>query len=500
MVRPIVQERVEALRQKAKDADALIAAARAKTATAVTTTKSRTPTPAAAFGLPTARRGENIMSSRPFSFLRLMGNMSGKGINKVVSDENCKVEHEISDRLHKAYVSRPGGFSPYAESLLLAPLGTELMGSIGEADNPIPESFRAEMKALTIFGKTDIDQDEVRYIADHVGGRYQMEYGKKATPYSSPQSWLDETIGGALVAPPEFGELIQLLRNKDALINAGCRVVPMPPSGRLRMPRQTSPTIGYFIGENQAITPSQFLTGTLLLSNKKCCAIVTMPNELIRFASPAAEALLRADMTKTLALTFDYYALQGQGSDNVPQGVINTPGIAVVSPTTAASGNTLALLSPQDLYKWISAVEANNAEFQGWILRPEMFWLLAQARASTYNGTTTAQVGPFVYDQFRQLGMGFPKVLSGYPAVTTPQVSQSRVQGSNTAGTFIAGGQWDDAIMALFGTIEFAQAPGEIAFQQDQVMVRAIMNGDFGLRHPGAFAWADVINMATLGL
>lgn len=426
-------------------------------------------------GTPFVRKGENIMGSRGYQFQRIIGLRTG-----LMNKEDAKVELEMHDRLYKCFV-QDNGFTSASDHIimntggtLLAPLGTELMGG-----NGVDDAFRYEVKSITRAGVGGADPDEIRAIVNKL---YRGE--------TKAQSWVDETTGGALVGPPEFGELIQLLRNKDALINAGARVIPMPSTGSIKYPRQTAASTGYWVGENLPITPSDVKTGSLLLRAKKCAALITMPSELLRFASPATEALLRSDMTKTLSLTFDKAALEGPGSDNVPLGILNTPGVATVTPTTVASdGNTI---SPQDVYKFLSAVEANNAEFQGWIMRPEMFYHLVTARGTTYSDS--GGVGQFVFDQFRNLGTGFPKLLAGYPVTTTPQVSITRTKGNGTTLTYILGGQWDDAIMALFGTIEFAQATqGDNTFAQDQVMVRAILTGDFGLRHSGAFAVADTL-------
>ena len=53
-------------------------------------------------------------------------------------------------------------------------------------------------------------------------------------------SWLDNTAGEALIAPPTMGELITLLRNNEVLMRAGARSYPLPPSGSLVLPRHTS--------------------------------------------------------------------------------------------------------------------------------------------------------------------------------------------------------------------------------------------------------------------
>ena len=434
--------------------------------------RTSTPSKEEVFGTPFARKGESVLNSRGFMFTKMIGLVAG-----VLEPEDCKVECEVARRLNDAQVVA-GGFKKMPGKTWLAPLGSDLMVNDSKAA-PINNEFRQNIKSLTIAGVEGAEREEMEYV---IRKSYQ---GKTA------QSWIDQTLGGSLVAPPAFGELIQLLRNKDALINAGARVEALPPQGRLKLPRQTTPTTGYYVGENSQITSSNFGTGFLELSAKKVCALVSLPNELIRYASPASEAVLRADITKTLSLTMDYQLLYGEGSDIYPLGLVNTPNVATVTP----SDSTGTQLAPQDLFSFISNVEANNGEFQGWIMRPEMFYDFVGSRASTYNGSTTAQVGQFVFDQFRELGSGFRKVVAGYPCVTTSQVSITRGSGS---GTTVFGGQWDDYVIALFGSIEFAQAyQGDTAFANDQTVVRGILSHDGAARHPGVFAIADNVSLSV---
>jgi HK97 family phage major capsid protein len=397
-------------------------------------------------------------------------------------------------------------YNNIAGKSFLAPFATDLMCKSHKSDDGFTDfnnldyednSFRAEVKSMLRAGAETRDPEEIFYWAK----RYSDSRFRGDT--KAAQSWMDETLGGALVAPPEFGELIQLFRNKDALINAGARVVPLPPSGRLKYPRQTAPTTGYWVGEGTTtggITQSNFNTGSLLLEGKKCAALVYVNNELIRFASPATEAVLRADMTKTLSLTADFAGLQGVGSTTQPLGLVNTTNVVSSTPTTAPSGNNLGKISPQDIYTMIGQIEANNGEFQGWILRPELFYALVGARAGTWNGTTQVQQGQFVMDQFRGVGQGFGPIVAGFKATTTPQCPRNRIQGTTTNGTVMFGGQWDDYIMAMFGSIEFAQATqGDTMFANDQTLVRAILTIDMAPRHPGVFAFFDKIDI-VMGL
>ncbi len=49
----------------------------------------------------------------------------------------------------------------------------------------------------------------------------------------NPMAWLNEIQGGILVPPPAEGELIELLRSKEAIVRAGLRLLPLPPRGRM---------------------------------------------------------------------------------------------------------------------------------------------------------------------------------------------------------------------------------------------------------------------------
>jgi hypothetical protein len=57
------------------------------------------PSPGQVFGAPNVRTGEDSMSSRGFSFMKMLGVMTG-----AVSPEQAKVERDVHNRLHGVYV------------------------------------------------------------------------------------------------------------------------------------------------------------------------------------------------------------------------------------------------------------------------------------------------------------------------------------------------------------------------------------------------------------
>lgn len=426
------------------------------------------------FGSPTARTGEDAMSSRGFSFMKMIGLISG-----AVRPEEAKVEVDVHQRLHKSYSEGSAAYEWAGQGTrFLAPLSAGYLH-----DKYVDRAFRNEMKSLVHAGVDGADWGEMKDIR-----RKQLidrGYSTKAL------SWLNEVTGGALVAPPEQGELIELLRNKEALVNAGARTVPLPPQGRIKYPRQTAPSNTFWVGENSPITESLVGVGEVTLQAKKLAVLIKAPNELIRFASPATEALLRDDMTKSLALGLDLACLEGAGGDHRPRGLINHPNINRIN--SSGQGVNGDRLVGQDAYRMIAAVEESNAEFDAYVMRPKTLYKFYQLRADAVGQGD--QAGPFLYNLIREAGDGVDATIAGHRCVTSTQVSQTRSKGLASNLTYLIGGMFSDALIGMFGAIEFAATTvSDSAFINDQTWVRGILSADFAVRHEAAFVLMDNID------
>ena len=432
---------------------------------------------------PWGRKGENIMGSRGFSFARLI---AGIGSDSRQQLEKSKIELEFADRF--AREMEKCGWRSDRKNSYLAPLWPE-----GFDTDSVPEGLYQEMKSLVYAGTANADPNEVAWLE-------QKYYGQKAaaTPASPAQSWIDQTLMGSFVPPPTFGPPIELLRNKEAMMSAGCTVMPLGPSGRLIMPRLTGATQGGWSGENTGQTPNTASTGSLELSAKKVIGIVALPNELLRFASPAAEVLIRNDLFKTVALIADKGLLEGPGSSNQPLGLA-TMATAGMTPGTAGTstygcnylGVTSNQLTGQQTYDFLSTIEENNGEATAWIMRPKMAYAFYQARWTPYSGGTSQ--GGFLFEITRNLDGKAQKNLAGIPITSTVQVSNNRgvTDGSQT---YILCLNAEDYIFGMFGAIEFTQTDaGFTLLASDQVAVRAVLTCDGGLRHPGLLTMADQV-------
>lgn len=439
------------------------------------------PDPRLQFGVPWARKGEDPMTSRGFSFMKMIGLLSG-----ACQPEQAKVEIDVHNRLHQVFCKELGESNGYVWAgaghpgahKFMAPLASSFM-----QDNICPRQFRNEMKQLVYAGTDGADHGEMLHIRRKM--LQNQGYDSKAL------SWLNEVTGGAIVAPPEMGELIELLRNKEALVNAGARVVPLPPQGRLKYPRQTAASTTYWVGENAGVSESLVGTGEVTLQAKKLAVLIKAPNELIRFASPAAEALLRDDMTKSLALGLDLAGLEGQGGDTRPRGLIYFQNINKVN-SSGPGTNGDRVMGP-DVYRMIASVEESNAEFEAFIMRPKTLYKYYQLRADAVAQGDSQ--GPFLFNLIREAQADTPATLAGYPVVKSTQISQVRSKGTASNLTYVIGGMWSDLLIGMFGAIEFAATTmGDTSFANDQTWVRGILSTDIVARHEAAFTYMDVLD------
>lgn len=433
--------------------------------------------PGEVLGAPHARRGEDPLSSRGYSYAKLIGVLAGQ-----VGGEEAKIEIDVHNKLQK-HLLEGTPFVKAESNSIVAPFSTRHMATM----NPQAGSVIREIDELVKAGPATYDPEEAQAVR------------RKYWGVQKAMSWVDDPSGGALVGPPVFGELIDILRNNEAFLAAGAREIGMPPTGRITFPRQTDVSTAYWVGESDTITESQAKVGDLVLTAKKLAAMVRIPNELFRFASVGVEQFVRDDVAKVLGLEMDFTFLESPGSAYRPKGLLNYSGIKSHSAGTAgANGDTLL---PSDVYNMVGEVEEKNAQFKSWIMRPLMYAALKNRRADAV--TAGDGQGMFLFDVLRDVTEGGSAgtrgkgVLADYPVVKSTQVSNTRQKGSGTNLTYILGGDFSDFIIAMGGVIEFAlNVWGENAFAKDQTLIRAIAYCDGAARREASFIKCDNLLVA----
>ncbi|MFO0799533.1 MAG: phage major capsid protein [Gemmataceae bacterium] len=384
--------------------------------------------------------------------------------------EEIHTHHQLRD-LYAAY-----GFSPHhGQQSFLVPLASSHLPAFEPQGLRLQTELRQKMTAHAVR----FDPDEADWLCRRTGFR------TKALGTST------DTAGGTLVQLPMLGELIDLQRGMEVFAAAGAREVTLPPNGRVQFPKLTAASTAYWVGEGNSITESQPTTGNLDLQAKKLGVFVKLTNELLRFASPSAEGLVRFDMARAAALKADLAMLEGTGGTQI-KGLTTYSGIAThTASTTGANGDTF---QPGDVAlmesKLPDAVDAPTA----WVMRKAMFAALMNRRADAVSAADGK--GAFLFRGSSSSSTP-PGELYGTRVVRSSQVSAARVKGSGTNLSYVLLGYFTDWVVARLGVMEFlASGLGDTALQNDMTYLRGIQHIDAGPRQVASFVLCDQLVVA----
>lgn len=389
--------------------------------------------------------------------------------------DQAKEEVHVHQQLRELYQGY--GFVPHCgHQSFLVPLATAHL----PAFEPRGQQLRKELRAKLTADVDRYDPDEAAWIAHRAGLR------TKALGTTS------DIAGGTLVGFPALGELIDLQRNLEVFAVAGAQEVALPPNGRLQFPKQTGGSTAYWVGEASAITESQPATGSLDLQAKKLGVFVKLNNELLRFASPSAEGLVRLDMARVAALKSDLAMLEGTGGTQI-KGLLTYSDITThTASTTGANGDTF---TPQDVALMESKLPDAVPTATAWVMRKQMFAALMNRRADAVSAADSA--GSFLFHPTRTAAEPPPKELYGTQVVRSAQVSNTRVKGASSNLTYILLGYFPDWVVARLGIMEFlASGLGDTALVNDQTYLRGIQHIDAGPRHGASFLFCDQLVVA----
>lgn len=320
------------------------------------------------------------------------------------------------------------------------------------------------------------------------------------------------SIGGSggFIVPPEYvNEIIEILRPMCAVRAANPRTMPMP-HGTMTLPSQTGAATASYSGEVSKITTSQQTLGQIVASYKKLTALVPISNDLMRYADPAADAFVRDDLAKVIALREDLAFMVGDGTQNTPRGFLSfanawalqNGGVAGVWSSTgnsvyASGGN---FITSNENYT--QATVAN--ELAGLVNKLDManvsdvrrMWFM-HPRIYNYLYSLLNSLGLYVYRDELSTGK-----LLGYPLAkrsTQLPINIKDTTSANTVGaSFIMLVEMTDAMILDSMTLElFVSREGSYTnsagaqvniVEVDETLIRAITEHDFQMRHPASVA------------
>ncbi len=403
--------------------------------------------------------------------------------NGMIPKEDAKYEHDVALKLKKIY--QEAGYRPETRqgynSIFVPFCSGHIPTETSEAGRLV-----GELKHKMIAGgHGEFDTNEAQWI----GQRTNHPIWKQ-----KDLGTILDNQGGVLVGFPTLMELIDIQRNIEIFPQAGATETPLPANGRMQYPKLTNVTSAFWVGEGATITESTPATGFLDLQAKKLGIFVDLNNELIRFASPTAEGMVRRDMGMVAALKLDLAMLEGTGGTQI-KGLITYPSAAT---WTTGTDPLLAFTVTANLFQISDAADMEAllpdtaGEPTAWIMRRQLW---AKIRNRRFGASTASDAGGgYLVGLVREFGDNKPLVLDGTRVVRSTQVSATRGGGTQT---YVILGYFPDWIIARFGVLEFLSSnTSDQAMTNDQTRLRCIQHVDAGPRHASSFVFADAITIS----
>lgn len=277
----------------------------------------------------------------------------------------------------------------------------------------------------------------------------------RGQPYDVRALSVGTAAAGGVLAPEGFvAELIRALTEQSVMRNVARVMGPISQSS-VRIPRNLTGVAAAWVGENQAIAPSDPTFDAVEFTPHKIGAMTLVSNELLADSAVNVEQLLAALFGEAFAQLEDQAFFSGDGVGK-PSGILNDPDIQTV---TADAGNAVSVDDILNLYDALPPQYRANAV---WVMNPATMSHLRKLKDATGRLLLT-----------ESLAAAAPTTLLGRPVYLTSHMP-----------TITAG-----AKTVLFGDVSRAyiivdrqgievQRSADRYFEQDQTAFRAIRRVD----------------------
>lgn len=236
-------------------------------------------------------------------------------------------------------------------------------------------------------------------------------------------------------------------------------------TGFLDLPNLAASGTASWVAENGNATRSAATFEKVSMAPKTVTGEYRLSRRLMLQSNTAIEDLLRRDLGFLLAQELDRAAINGSGVDPEPCGVLNTPGVAMVTTETVFSDTA-----------------AN---------------LIAELELDDITGTSAFLTNPTVMKGVRKMKDG-----DGHVMPVTELFHAGRVEVSTQVPTDIGDdgdksaliyGQWGELYLGYWSAVDILINPyhPDVA-SNGGALLHAFLDADVAVRHPEAFAYAEI--------
>ena len=269
------------------------------------------------------------------------------------------------------------------------------------------------------------------------------------------------TAGNTVQTTLLASSFIDFLRNRTVLMQLGTELGGLV--GNFDMPRQTTGSAGYWIGEDGDATKNDVDFGLVSLRPKTVANYSEITRKTLMQSSLSVEALVRADLARGISQAIDLAGFYGDGLSNAPVGIKNTAGVNTVTFTTAAKPTFAELVQMEteialDNADVAAMAYVGNAGFRGYAKTTRRLSTSTDSLALWEPGNT----------------------VNGYRTEITNQITAGHVFFGNFA----------DFILGLWGGLELTVDPYS-GSTKGRVRIVAMQDVDFAVRRAASFCFGS---------
>ena len=335
-----------------------------------------------------------------------------------------------------------------------------------DGKSAIPDGLEGEVHQAMARKMTDSGYEAQGF---HVPANAPLRLGRSAGRRMTRDMLATQfASGGAFVPTNLIVPIIELLRNMSILDKLGIRQMAGL-SGNIVIPRQEAAATAYTVSEVAALTASQQILGQIALNPKRVGATQTYSRQFVMQSSPDAEAFMRDDLFKVIALAWDYLGLNGQGAAGEPLGVINTPGVGAVG----LGGITPTYGKMVDMETALTSLNVTGPF--AYVSTPAVRGSLKKVAVALSGATVIGGTQNAIWTGGMEDGE-----VNSTPAHATNQVPNQRM----------LIGEWSQLIHAIWGGLDLVVDIFTKAGNAETVITINTW-GDFAVRHPQAFCITD---------
>ncbi len=272
--------------------------------------------------------------------------------------------------------------------------------------------------------------------------------------------------GGALLNPALAGFVLDDIRARTLVIQAGATTIPMT-SPDVYIPRikDGGGVEGTWRGEGAAVTEDAPVFERVGLHAKTLAVLVKVSYEAMEDMADAGRAAIERDIVNALSVAVDKAALVGTGVDGQPLGLVNHTGVSATS-TDAA---------PTDYDKVIDLV----ATVRGQNHEPTAIFT-SETEYATFGKLKTGIASD-------KTPLEMPKYLDGLPWYTTTSIPATL--GANSDASYVIAGDFRSLYIGVrpeFGIRVYSSRDRYLDTMQ--VAILGWTRVDVAVGHPAAFA------------